>query len=272
MGNLLNKYVINLKEIRKNVKVVFLGTGTSQGIPIIGSNHPVCLSENPKDKRLRVSVMVSWDTYTYVIDCGPDFRQQMLTNNVSKLDGILFTHEHSDHTAGMDDIRPFFFRQGDIPIYLHQRVAQSLQKRFDYIFADENRYPGAPAVEVNLVENNAPFIIGETEVIPIEAYHNRLQVFGYRIKDFVYLTDVKTVAKEEFKKLKDVDVLVVNALREEAHHSHFNLEEALQFIEQVQPKKAYLTYISPMLGFHEEVEKKLPKNVHLAYDNLTITL
>lgn len=272
MDNLLNKYVINLKEIRKNVKVVFLGTGTSQGIPIIGSNHPVCLSENPKDKRLRVSVMVSWDNYTYVIDCGPDFRQQMLTNNVSKLDGILFTHEHSDHTAGMDDIRPFFFRQGDIPIYLHQRVAQSLQKRFDYIFADENRYPGAPAVEVNLVENNTPFIIGETEVIPIEAYHNRLQVFGYRIKDFVYLTDVKTVAKEEFKKLKDVEVLVVNALREEAHHSHFNLEEALQFIDQVQPKKAYLTHISPMLGFHEEVEKKLPKNVHLAYDNLTITL
>ena len=171
--------------------ITFLGTGTSQGIPIIGSNHPVCLSSDPKDKRLRVSVLISWNGFYYVIDCGPDFRQQMLTNPIPKLDGILFTHEHADHTAGIDDIRPFFFRQGDIPIYAHERVVQSLKRRFDYIFADEDRYPGAPAVKVNLVEKNSPLKLEGLEVIPIEAYHNRLPVFGYRFGDFVYLTDVK---------------------------------------------------------------------------------
>jgi phosphoribosyl 1,2-cyclic phosphate phosphodiesterase len=254
------------------LKITFLGTGTSQGIPVIGSSHPVCLSENPKDKRLRVSVMVSWDNFNYVIDCGPDFRQQMLTHKVSKIDGILFTHEHADHTAGIDDIRPFFFRQGDIPVYAHQRVANSLQTRFDYIFAGENRYPGAPAVEVNIVENNYPFKIGNTNAIPVEAYHNRLQVFGYRIFDFVYLTDVKTISNEEVEKIKGAKVLVINALREEPHHSHLNLEEALAFVDKVKPDRAYFTHISHMLGFHEEVEKKLPKNVHLAYDNLILNL
>lgn len=252
------------------LKVTFLGTGTSQGIPVIGSKHPVCLSENHKDKRLRVSVLISWESYTYVIDCGPDFRQQMLTNEVTKIDGILFTHEHADHTAGIDDIRPFFFRQGDIPIYAHERVIASLKQRFDYIFTNENRYPGAPGVEVNTVKNNQPFKIGNLMVIPVEAQHNRLQVFGYRIRDFVYLTDVKSMEKVEMEKIKGVKVLVINALRMEPHHSHFNLEEALNFIEAVQPEKAYLTHISHLLGFHDEVEKTLPKNVHLAFDNLTI--
>ncbi|MEA1787478.1 MBL fold metallo-hydrolase [Arenibacter sp. GZD96] len=254
------------------MKITFLGTGTSQGIPVIGSRHPVCLSQDPKDKRLRVSVMISWDTYTYVIDCGPDFRQQMLTHAVEKINGILFTHEHADHTAGIDDIRPFFFRQGDIPIYAHKRVIDSLKHRFDYIFADENRYPGAPAVHVNLVKNNVPFKVGNRMAIPIEAFHNRLQVFGYRITDFVYLTDVKRMATEEMSKLKDVRVLVINALREEPHHSHFNLKEAIEFIEAVKPTKAYLTHISHVMGFHEEVQKKLPKNVYLAYDNLSVTV
>lgn len=253
------------------LKITFLGTGTSQGIPVIGSKHPVCLSNDTKDKRLRVSVLISWDDYNYVIDCGPDFRQQMLVNTVNKLDGILFTHEHADHTAGLDDIRPFFFRQGDIPIYAHERVIQSLRERFDYIFADENRYPGAPAVKVNTITNNTPFKIGNKVVIPIEAYHNRLQVFGFKIDDFVYLTDVKTMNETEIDKIRGVKVLVVNALREEPHHSHFNLEEALVFIGKVKPQKTYLTHVSHLMGFHEEVEKKLPKNVHLAYDNLTLT-
>lgn len=254
------------------VKITFLGTGTSQGIPVIGSNHPVCLSKNPKDKRLRVSVMVSWDNYNYVIDCGPDFRQQMLTHKVDKMDGILFTHEHADHTAGIDDIRPFFFRQGDIPIYAHKRVADSLKLRFDYIFADENRYPGAPAVQVNLVENNRPFKLGNIDIVPIEAYHNRLQVFGYKIQDFAYLTDVKTISDQEIDKIKGVKVLSINALRKEPHHSHFNLEEALAFVEKVNPGKTYITHISHMMGFHDEVEKSLPNNVHLAYDNLIINI
>ena len=254
------------------MKITFLGTGTSQGIPVIGSNHPVCLSNDPKDKRLRVSVLISWDDYNYVIDCGPDFRQQMLTHKVAKLDGILFTHEHADHTAGIDDIRPYFFRQGDIPIYAHERVVESLKIRFDYIFAGENRYPGAPAVEVNQIENNSPFEIGGQLAIPINAYHNRLQVFGFRIRDFTYLTDVKSVDAKEIDKIKGTKILVINALRKEPHHSHFNLEEALDFIEKVKPEKAYLTHISHLLGFHDEVEKELPKNVHLAFDNLQINI
>ena len=254
------------------MKITFLGTGTSQGIPVIGSTHPVCLSNNLKDKRLRVSVLISWETYNYVIDCGQDFRQQMLRHKVVRLDGILFTHKHADHTAGIDDIRPFFFRQGDIPVYAHKNVINSLKSRFNYIFANKDRYPGAPAVKVNYVENNLPFFIGNIKVIPIEAYHNRLQVFGYRMNDFVYLTDVKTIADKEMEKLKNVNILVINALRIEAHHSHFNLEEALVFIEKVAPKKAYLTHISHLLGFHDEVEKNLPNNVHLAYDNLIIII
>lgn len=252
------------------LKITFLGTGTSQGIPVIGSNHPVCLSTDLKDKRLRVSVLVSWKNYNYVIDCGPDFRQQMLSHNVSRLDGILFTHEHSDHTAGLDDIRPFFFRQGDIPIYAHERVADSLRRRFDYIFADKNRYPGAPAVAVNTIEKDCPFEIGDMTVLPIEANHNRVQVFGFRLGDFTYLTDVKTISEGEMNKIRGSKILVVNALREEPHHSHFNLEEAINFINEIKPETAYFTHISHLLGFHEEVEKKLPKGVHLAYDNLVV--
>lgn len=252
--------------------ITFLGTGTSQGIPVIGSNHPVCLSKDPKDKRLRVSVLISWKDFNYVIDCGPDFRQQMLSNSVTKLDGILFTHEHADHTAGIDDIRPFFFRQGDIPIYAHERVIKSLQRRFDYIFADENRYPGAPAVKVTEVVKDESLLMDDLEVIPIEAYHNRLQVFGYRLGDFVYLTDVKSVEEEEMQKLLGAKVLVVNALRIEPHHSHLNLEEALAFAEKARAEKTYFTHISHYLGFHEEVQKQLPENVYLAYDNLKITI
>lgn len=251
-------------------KITFLGTGTSQGIPVIGSEHPVCLSTNPKDKRLRVSVMISWDDKNYVIDCGPDFRQQMLTHKVTKLNGVLFTHEHADHTAGIDDIRPYFFRQGDIPIYAHQRVVDSLEQRFDYIFASENRYPGAPAVQVNVVKNNKPIKLENQFVIPIEAYHNRLQVFGFKIGDFAYLTDVKTLADAEIEKIKNIKVLTINALREAPHHSHLNLEEALDLIKKINPEKAYITHISHLMGFHEEVEKKLPKGVHLAYDNLIL--
>lgn len=254
------------------MKITFLGTGTSQGIPVIGSNHPVCLSKNPKDKRLRVSVLISWKDFNYVIDCGPDFRQQMLTHKVKKLDGILFTHEHADHTAGIDDIRPFFFRQGDIPVYAHEDVINSLKRRFDYIFADENRYPGAPAVKVNMIRDNKPFNIGDKQAIPIEVFHNRLKVYGYRIEDFAYLTDVKTISDEEIEKIKGVKVLSVNALRIEPHHSHLNLEEALELVNKINPGIAYLSHISHYLGFHDEVEKKLPNKVHLAYDNLVVSV
>ncbi|NNE31326.1 MAG: MBL fold metallo-hydrolase [Winogradskyella sp.] len=253
------------------MKITFLGTGTSQGIPIIGSDHPVCLSNNPKDKRLRVSVLVEWRNYTFVIDCGPDFRQQMLRANVSKIDGIIFTHEHADHTMGLDDIRPFFFRQGDIPLYAHSRVFKALEKRFDYIFEAENKYPSAPSVVKKNIEN-APFKAGDLEVIPIDGLHHKLQVFGFRFEKFAYLTDMKTVSDREMEKLNNLEVLVVNALREREHVSHFTLSEALAFIEKVKPKRAYLTHISHHLGLHDEVQQKLPENVFLAYDNLQITI
>ena len=281
MGFLCVAKVLKYKANQKNnvifvlnfdiLKITFLGTGTSQGIPIIGSKHPVCLSNNSKDKRLRVSVMVEWDDYRYIIDCGPDFRQQMLRTNTDRIDGILFTHEHADHTMGLDDIRPFVFRQGDMPIYLHERVYKSLHKRFDYIFETKNKYPGAPSVAVNIIENK-PFLLKNLEVIPINGMHNKLQVFGFRFKCFAYLTDMKSVEKSEVDKLKNLEVLVVNALRIEPHESHFNLQEALDFISIVKPKKAYLTHISHLLGFHDEVEKILPKNVFLAYDNLQLNL
>lgn len=254
------------------MNIYFLGTGTSQGIPIIGSTHPVCKSIDYKDKRLRVSLWMSWENHSYVIDCGPDFRQQMLASDCQKVDGILFTHEHSDHTAGLDDIRPFNFRQGEMPIYAHQRVIENLKKRFDYVFETENRYPGAPSVKTIEVINNQPFVLGGKTVIPIDVMHGDLQVFGYRVDDFAYLTDVKTVAPEEVEKLKNLEVLVLNALRITPHNTHFNLQEALDFIALVQPKKAYLTHISHLLGFHEDVQKELPENVFLAYDNLVITL
>ncbi|WP_290700675.1 MBL fold metallo-hydrolase [Lacinutrix sp.] len=251
------------------MKITFLGTGTSQGIPVIGSTHPVCLSTNPKDKRLRVSILIQWQDYTFVIDCGPDFRQQMLRANPEKIDAFIFTHEHADHTAGLDDVRPFFFKQGDINIYAHNRVLGQLQQRFEYIFTSEIKYPGVP----NLIQNeikNKPFKILGLEIIPVEGLHYKLPVFGYRFGNFAYLTDMKTIAETEKQKLQNLDVLVINALREEEHISHFTLAEALEVISELKPKKAYLTHISHLLGFHDQVQQKLPQNVFLAYDELTI--
>ncbi|PHR12731.1 MAG: MBL fold metallo-hydrolase [Aequorivita sp.] len=258
--------------MKSTFRVTFLGTGTSQGIPVIGSDHPVCKSSDPKDKRLRVSVLLQWDDFAYVIDCGPDFRQQMLRQNVSKLDGILLTHEHSDHTAGLDDIRPFNFMQGNMPFYAHKRVFKSLHERFAYIFETENKYPGAPSVEEIEIDKENKFTLGGKQVVPIEAYHDNLPVLGFRVEGFTYLTDVKTIAEEEIEKIKGTKVLVVNALREEPHYSHFNLSEALDFVKKIKPEKTYFTHISHLMGFHAKVEKKLPRNVHLAYDTLTITI
>ena len=254
-----------------SLKITFLGTGTSQGIPIIGSTHPVCLSSNIKDKRLRVSVLLEWGNNTFVIDCGPDFRQQMLRANVIQLDGVIFTHEHADHTAGLDDIRPFCFRQGAMPFYAHKRVLGELRTRFNYIFTTENKYPGSPVVEALEIENK-PFVLADKTIIPVDGLHNGLQVFGFRIDNFAYLTDMKTIKQEELEKLKDLDVLVINALRETFSPSHFTLDEALEIISFLKPKKAYLTHISHQLGFHDDVQQKLPKNVYLAYDMLQINL
>jgi len=253
------------------LKVTFLGTGTSQGIPIIGSTHPVCLSTNPKDKRLRVSVLIEWNDLSVLIDCSPDFRQQLLRTSCTKIDAVLFTHEHSDHTAGIDDLRPFYFRQGNLHIYAHERVLNALKQRFGYIFKTENKYPGVLSLETHSIQNKF-FYIGQKKILPIEVFHHKLPVFGFRVGSFAYITDAKTVSDKELDKLKNLDVLVVNALRIEPHLSHFNLEEALAFIEKVSPKKAYLTHISHHLGFHDEVQKTLPQSVHLAYDQLEIYL
>lgn len=253
------------------MKITFLGTGTSQGIPIIGSNHPVCLSDNIKDKRLRSSIYIKYEDIDILIDCGPDFRQQAIRAKLKKLDAVLLTHEHSDHTAGLDDLRPFYFRQGNLPIYAERRVIESLEVRYNYIFRKENKYPGVLTFDINNISNN-PFFISKIKIIPIQVYHNKLPVFGFRINDFAYITDAKTIPANELIKFDGLNVLVINALRQEPHLSHFNLKEALDFINLVNPKKTYLTHISHHLGFHSEVEKSLPENVFLAYDNLKISV
>ncbi len=258
--------------MNSRLSITFLGTGTSQGIPVIACDHPVCKSKNPKDKRLRVSVLISWDDVNVVIDCTPDFRQQMLREHVTHLNAIIFTHEHSDHTAGIDDVRPFYFKQGFINFYAHKRVFESLYKRFAYIFETENKYPGTPTITEFTIDKETPFLIKGKKIIPVEALHGRLPVLGYRIDDFTYLTDINSISDTEIEKIKSTKILVVNALHHKKHHSHFNLEEALSFIQKVTPEKTYLTHISHFMGFHDEVEKKLPKNVFLAYDSFTLTL
>ena len=252
------------------IKITFLGTGTSQGIPVIGSDHPVSFSDDLKDKRLRSSILIEYKDFNFVIDCGPDFRQQMLKTNCRKLDAIIFTHEHADHTTGIDDVRPYFFRQGKIPIYLHERVLNSLHNRFAYIFDPKQKYPGAPDFEVNLITKENDFQILGLNFSPIEAVHYKLPVLGFRLGKFAYLTDVKTISDKEMLKLNGLDTLVINALRYESHPSHLNIEEALEIVNQVKPKQTFFTHISHNMGFHEEVCSSLPKSVSLAFDGLVL--
>ncbi|CAM1347312.1 MBL fold metallo-hydrolase [Tenacibaculum insulae] len=257
-------------EKKKQIRITFLGTGTSTGIPMITSKHPVALSKDPRDKRLRSSVVISWDDVNYVIDCGPDFRQQMIREEIESINGILFTHEHADHIAGLDEIRPYCFQMGAVPIFASERVLKALEKRFDYIFKTENRYPSAPKVAATTISHHNNFIFEGVTVTPIEVLHGDLPILGYRFNDVAYVTDIKTISVKEKKKLLNLDVLVVTGLRKEPHTTHFNLDEALSFIAELNPKKAYLTHISELLGFHEEVSKELPENVFLAYDGLKI--
>ena len=250
------------------MKITFLGTGTSQGIPVIGSTHPVCLSEDRKDKRLRTSALIHHKNKNIVIDCGPDFRAQMINSGCDRVDAIFFTHEHNDHVSGLDDIRPFYFRQGNIPIYAGERVIKALKNRFDYIFRKDGNIPGTPRVTIHEINENFEFY--ESEVIVLNAFHGSLPIYGFRIDNTAYFTDVKTIPESEFEKLKNLDVLVINALRMEEHYSHLNLSDALAVISKIKPRRAYLTHISHKLGFHEEVQKKLPDNVFLAYDGLEV--
>jgi len=260
-----------MESIKDLLRITFLGTGTSQGIPMIASNDPVSFSKNTKDKRLRSSILISWNAINCVIDCGPDFRQQMLRENVKSLQGVFFTHEHADHTAGLDDLRPFCYQIGEMPIYLNKRVLKNLEKRFDYIFSKENRYPGAPSVTPYVIDNNS-FNFKGLEIQPINVLHGNLPILGYRFNNVAYLTDVKYISKEEKNKLKELDVLIINALRIETHFTHLNLQEALMLVKELNPKKTYFTHVSHKLGFHDEVQEKLPKNVFLAYDGLQLLL
>jgi phosphoribosyl 1,2-cyclic phosphate phosphodiesterase len=264
-------FLLSMQQGLTHFKITFLGTGTSTGVPMLANNHPVCLSQNEKDKRLRSSILISWNEFTYVIDCGPDFRQQMLRENVQSIAGVLFTHEHSDHTAGIDDLRPYCFQMGEVPVYLDSLTLKSLEQRFQYVFKTENRYPGAPRIQINLVDKNE-FILSNVTVLPIKALHGPLPITCYRFNNIAYLTDVKTICTSEKEKLKNLDLLIVNALRIETHPTHFNLEEALSFVAELKPKKTYFTHISHKLGLHDEVQRTLPENVFLAFDGLKIEI
>ncbi len=253
------------------MKLTFLGTGTSQGIPIIACKCPVCLSTDRRDKRLRTSAMIEVDDKTIVIDSGPDFRYQMLRAKVEKLDAIIFTHEHKDHTAGLDDVRAFnWVNKKAVDIYAEERVQTSLKQEFAYVFA-EFRYPGIPQLNLWTVENK-PFYINGTKIVPIRVKHFKLPVYGYRINNLAYITDANHISEEEKGKLKGLKVLVLNALRKEKHLSHFTLSEALALIKELKPQRAYLTHFSHQLGFHEEISKELPDNVFMAYDGLEIEI
>ena len=253
------------------IKIEFLGTGTSQGVPVIACDCAVCLSVNEKDKRLRSSLFIEIDGTKLVIDAGPDFRQQMLRIGLHQLNAILLTHEHTDHIFGLDDIRAFNWVQGHpTDIYAEERVQEAIKRVFSYVFA-KYRYPGIPQMNLHQVENKA-FLINDVEVTPIRGYHYKLPVFGYRVGGVAYLTDINSVEDIEKQKLLDLDVLIVNALRKEKHISHFNLEEALQLIDEVKPKKAFLTHVSHLLGKHDDVQHILPENVFMAHDGLVLNI
>lgn len=255
------------------LKIQFLGTGTSQGIPVIASKHPVNFSHDSKDKRLRSSVLLSKNGKNINIDCGPDFRYQMLRANVQSLEGIIFTHEHNDHVIGVDETRPYIHFSGKpLDLFANENTIEEIKKRFAYAFA-ENKYPGSPSFEVHTIDSKAFEFAGFT-IHPIDVMHGNLPIYGYLIDEkFAYITDASHLPEKTLEKITNIDVLVLNALRKSPpHHSHFTLDEAIAIVEKVKPKKAYFTHISVELGFHEEVQANLPENIFLAYDGLEIEI
>lgn len=255
----------------RQFKITFLGTGTSHGVPVIACNCDVCSSDDPRDKRLRASILVETGDKTFVVDTGPDFRQQMLRAGVRELTAILFTHEHRDHVAGLDDVRAFnFIQHKKMDVYAEKRIESALKHQFDYIFS-EDKYPGIP--EINLHEiDEKPFSVEGIEIIPIRVYHHKLPVLGFRFGDFAYLTDVKTIPEKEKEKLRNLRVLVLTCLRKEPHISHLNLEEALLLAKELKPGMTYLTHMSHRFGRHASEQLLLPENVAIAYDGLQLTV
>lgn len=252
--------------------VTFLGTGTSQGVPVIACNCKVCQSVDSRDKRLRTSILLTIQNQNYAIDTGPDFRYQMLREGVQHLEGILFTHEHKDHIAGLDDVRAFNHKQDRaIPIYASSRVLDALKREFYYAFTAPF-YPGVPKFEIHELSDEKFLLENKVWVTPLEVLHYKLPVMGFRIGNFAYITDMKTISAIEMEKLTGLDVLVINALQREPHISHLTLPEALEFASQVNAKQTYLTHISHRLGLHADVQLELPDNVFLAYDGMRLTL
>ena len=253
------------------MKVTFLGTGTSQGVPPIGCTSDVCLSENHKDKRLRASIHIEWNGKSIVIDAGPDFRYQMIRSGIKRIDALLFTHEHRDHTAGLDDIRPYNYLQNqNMQVYCHARVLETFKSQYDYIFADF-KYPGIPLIDFQLIENS-PFLVGDLRIEPIEVLHYKLPVLGFRFDKFAYITDANFISEKEIEKLQNLDALVLNALRRETHISHFTLEQATQMALRIGAKHTYFTHMSHQIGFHDEVCAGLPNGIDLAYDGLELII
>ncbi len=251
------------------MKITFLGTGTSQGVPVIACECAVCKSDDFRDKRLRSSVLIELEDKVFVIDTGPDFRQQMLRENVKDMTAILFTHEHKDHIAGLDDIRAFnYIHKRPMEVYADARVQIALRREYAYVFA-EDKYPGIPEMRTHTIDNKS-FIIDGVDIIPISLMHHKLPILGFRINNFTYLTDTNYIKSEEKEKIKGTKVLVVNALRKKKHISHFNLAEALELIAEINPDRAYLTHVSHLMGKQADVEKELPENVFFAYDGLKV--
>lgn len=253
------------------MKVTFLGTGTSQGVPIICCECAVCRSKNPKDNRLRTSILIESDLAKVIVDTGPDFRQQMLRLDLKSLDAVVFTHEHKDHIAGLDEVKAFnFFNKMRMPVYATERVQEALKREFAYIFA-EDKYPGIPEIDVLTVTDEI-IKIKDIELLPIDVIHYRLPVKAYRIKDFTYITDANYISEEEKEKIKGSKTIVINSLRREEHVSHYTFQQAIDLMTELKPEKAYFTHISHQLGLHEEVSKELPPFIELAYDGLQIEI